>query len=317
VHVRKRRHLTEKLDLVLVHPETGRGWVLETICKAVAQYFGGQFRIHYSLYRLPPARAYFFCHYSILSICLKRNPSIWGSKKIVFYTHPRDIGITEKELVYVLNKSDQVICMNSASVRELISKGVRKDKLSFVIGGADPQHFVPHKRQSGAVGFSTSYYSRKSPDLILNIIRRMPHRRFILLGPQASDESCRHREWSQYERFNEMLSLANFSYIEAPYSDYPRYYNEMDVFVLPSKLEGGPIPLIEAMMSNVVPVASRTGFAPDIIHEGENGFLFDVDSPAEEICELIDKAYEVQADIRSTVEHLTWKNFSRQIQGYL
>ena len=91
----------------------------------------------------------------------------------------------------------------------------------------------------------------------------------------------------------------------------------MDVFVSPASLEGGPIPLIETMMCNVVPVASRTGFAPDLITHGKNRFLFDVGSSAEQVRVLIEEAFKSQEDIRATVEHLSWQRFSERIQRTL
>jgi glycosyltransferase involved in cell wall biosynthesis len=91
----------------------------------------------------------------------------------------------------------------------------------------------------------------------------------------------------------------------------------MDIFVSTAKLEGGPIPLVEAMMCNVVPVASKTGFAPDLIIHGENGFMFDINSSVETICELIEQAYKVKTDVRKTVEKLSWENFSLEFQKLL
>lgn len=135
----------------------------------------------------------------------------------------------------------------------------------------------------------------------------MPSRKFILLG----------KGWKEYSKFSEMQDLANFTYIEAPYSDYPKYYAEMDVFVSTAKLEGGPIPLVEAMMCNVVPVASKTGFAPDLIIHGDNGFLFDTDSSVETICELIEQAYQIKTNVRNSVENLSWKNLSLEVQKLL
>jgi glycosyltransferase involved in cell wall biosynthesis len=67
----------------------------------------------------------------------------------------------------------------------------------------------------------------------------MPHRRFVLLG----------RNWPAYEKFDRLLALPNFSYLEAPNSEHPNFYSQIDVFVSPARLEGGPIALIEAMMS--------------------------------------------------------------------
>ena len=37
------------------------------------------------------------------------------------------------------------------------------------------------------------------------------------------------------------------------------------------------------MMSNCVPVASKTGFCPDIINHGQNGFLFDINAGYKEV----------------------------------
>ena len=66
-------------------------------------------------------------------------------------------------------------------------------------------------------------------------------------------------------------------------------------------------------MSNVVPVASRTGIAPDIIEHGKNGYIFDLDAPAAAIADLIEKASQLSGNVRASVEHLTWRRFGRQV----
>lgn len=294
-------------DLIFVVARDTQGWILEAICREISQHFQGRCGFAYSLYSLPPAKAYFFSHYSLFINCLRFNSRIHGAQNLVFHTHPRDIGISERELTYALNRASKVICMNSTYAQGLISQGVSTDIVTYVIGAADPEFFRPHERGNGAVGFCMAYYPRKSPDLIVEIIQRMPHRRFILLG----------KRWNQYERFERMMQLPNLTYIETSYARYPEVYAQMDVFVSPAKLEGGPIPLIETMMANVVPVASRTGFAPDLVVHGENGFLFDVDSSAEAVCALIDQAFELKTNIRATAEHLSWKHYAQQIQGLL
>ena len=80
-----------------------------------------------------------------------------------------------------------------------------------------------------------------------------------------------------------------------------------------SVLEGGPIPLLETMMSNAVPVASRTGFAQDLITDGHNGFTFDVDAPVDVVCGLIEKAFALKKDIRETVLQYSWENFAYNV----
>jgi glycosyltransferase involved in cell wall biosynthesis len=309
-HRLRQSGLLGKYDLVFVVDPGNRGWILDAICREIAAYFPGRYCFHYSTTRLPPAKAYFFSHYSLLPLSARANPQLWQSQLLVWYTHPRPEGelkVSYAEIYGALNRATKVICTCSSFVDYLHTQGVAAEKTTFLLGGADPAIFQPHDRHNGAIGFCTAYYARKSPDLILDIVKQMPHRQFLLLG----------RNWQQYERFAELKALPNFSYVEAPYADYPRYYAAMDVFVSPAKLEGGPIPLLEAMMSNIVPVASRTGFAPDLIRPGENGFLFDTDSSAAEVCALIEQALTLPADVRSTVEHLSWRNFSQGIQALL
>lgn len=292
-----------KTDLVFVVPEYQRGWILEGIAKEIARYFSGSHSFHYSIRSLPRAKAYFFVHYGVLPIAYQINPSLWNRKVFVWYTHPRgDLGVSDDELHYALEQAQLVFCTCTQFVRLLQSTGV--ERAATVLGGADPALFHPRKRGGGKVGFCTAYYPRKSPETILGVVRRMPHRDFLLVG----------RNWRQYERFAELQALANLQYVEAPYEDYPALYGQMDVFVSVSRLEGGPIPLIEAMMCNVVPVASRTGFAPDLIRHGENGFLFDVDANPQAICSLIDEAMELDADVRTTVERYSWSDFASQVE---
>ncbi|GAP97608.1 glycosyltransferase family 4 protein [Leptolyngbya sp. NIES-2104] len=301
--------LLGEYDLVFVIHPGNRGWILEAICKEIAAYSSGRFCFHYATENLPSAKAYFFSHYCLLPLSLRANPEIRDRKLIVFHTHPKnpaEMGVSDRELYEALNASTQVVCMCSEFANLLIAEGVNPDKVTYVVGGADPQIFQPHDRGAGAIGLSSAYQPRKDPDRVYDLIKSMPHRRFILIG----------RYWEKYEKFPEMMAMEHFSYVQASYAEYPSYYAQMDVFVSPAKLEGGPIPLLETMMCNIVPVASRTGFAPDVIRHGENGFLFDVDSSIDVICDLIEQAYQLETNIRATAQPFTWENFSLAIQDY-
>jgi glycosyltransferase involved in cell wall biosynthesis len=309
---------SKKYDLAFILDHGNRNWILGAICNEIAAYYSGEYVFSYDSYfprgdlalyspkklKLPPAKAYFFAHYSYFAVCLRKYPNLEQQRTFIFYTHPKGL-MSDEAFATAMNRATKVICMCSQSAQRLIDCGVHPERVTYVLGAADPDLFRPHSRTGqGAVGFCTAYYERKDPDRILEIVQRLPYRQFILLG----------RKWNQYERFAELEAMPNFKYIEASYAEYPQYYAQMDVFVSPAKLEGGPIPLIEAMMCNVVPVASKTGFAPDLIKSGENGFLFDVDSPASEICVLIEQAFQVATDVRKIVEHLSWKNLSIEVQ---
>jgi len=61
--------------------------------------------------------------------------------------------------------------------------------------------------------------------------------------------------------------------------DLPRYYQSSDLFVLPSSIENHPIVLLEAMSTGLPVVASHVGDVPKMVRHGEQGFLFDPQSP--------------------------------------
>ena len=132
----------------------------------------------------------------------------------------------------------------------------------------------------------------------------MPERQFYMIG----------RYWDQYEKYEELISFPNFTYFEnEEYEKYPDLYNKIDIFISPSILEGGPVPVLEAMLSNCFPITSKTGFCPDIINHGENGFLFEIDADFTEVMKLINLADSRTINIRETALEHSWENCSKKI----
>jgi hypothetical protein len=53
------------------------------------------------------------------------------------------------------------------------------------------------------------------------------------------------------------------------------FYQEIDALICASRTEGGPHPLLEASACRVPVVSTRVGCAPELIRDGENGFLIE------------------------------------------
>jgi glycosyltransferase involved in cell wall biosynthesis len=208
-------------------------------------------------------------------------------------------------LVFLLNKADKVVFLNQAHVDLLVSHGLQQERTVVMHIASDAEMFTPHERTGkGKVVISMGYYERKNPTLLAGIIKAMPHRCFILIG----------KDWGQFDAFDEMKALENFEYFDSiPYEDYPKLYGQCDVFLSTSRLEGGPVPLLETMLCNIVPVASSTGFCVDIINHGENGFLFGLDATVDEVVPMIESAYRLKANTRECVIGYTWQNSAEKI----
>lgn len=295
------------MDWLFVLPPGARGWILDAICREIASRHRGPWSVvDGANFKTPlrDANAYFFAHFRTYLDHVRHQPELINRDCYIWYTHPRRTNYSAEETLAALNAANQIFVSCSAWKRKLDAMGVAPERSSVVIGGADPKLFRRRRRTGdGFVGLSSSFYERKRPDLVLEIVQAMPHRRFLLLG----------RNWEQFERFNELIEAPNFDYFTGPYEQYPAQYRRMDVILSPSTLEGGPIPLIEAMMSNVVPVASRTGFAPDIIEPGRNGFLFEIDAGADTVAQHIEAAFALGTDVRAGALQHTWRNFAHQI----
>ncbi|MBC2669069.1 glycosyltransferase [Novosphingobium piscinae] len=288
----------------VVH-SNARGWILDAICQEIGSRQSGSWQVVDHVRPPPPARNVFFSHFSLLEIFDQKYPeSLKDSRVFLWYTHPRnETALSIARSLELFARTTRVIFTCEDNRRLWVARGLSVEKTAVVLGAADPLLFAPHQRGNGVVGLSSSFYERKNPDLLLDVVKALPHRQFTLLG----------RNWNRYARFEELRLQNNFHYTSAGYRDYPRIYSTFDVFLSLSSLEGGPIPLVEAMMCNAIPVASRTGFAPDLIEHGQNGYIFDIDAGAEQVAALIEQAYANPADVRATVERYSWDRFSADI----
>jgi glycosyltransferase involved in cell wall biosynthesis len=71
--------------------------------------------------------------------------------------------------------------------------------------------------------------------------------------------------------------------------DVARFHAAFDAFVLPSSNEGTPVTAIEALAAGRPVVATRVGGVPDIVRDGEDGFLVEAgatDELAERLAQL-------------------------------
>lgn len=88
-------------------------------------------------------------------------------------------------------------------------------------------------------------------------------------------------------------------------------YDNADVFVLPSYIEGLPMVILEAMGRGLPIIASNVGGIPEIVMDGYNGFLIepgDIDSLVQKMRLLAD-----DKKLRQTMGHNSWQHVSRNM----
>jgi glycosyltransferase involved in cell wall biosynthesis len=301
------KHYTNNF-LFITHTGS-KDWILGAKARRLSANFIGKSEVIYSskFKNIPIAPGYFFLHQKYFAKALRNNPHLRFANTIVMFTHPEwNKYYSKNHAKYTLDFASKVICLNKKMADELIQLGIEKSKIEVFHLASDPDFFMPKlKKRSKTVGFCCYYSARKNPDLIFNLVVNMPELDFILIG----------QNWHNYPNFEKLISRSNFTYFaDQSYEKYPELYNMMDIFVSPSFLEGGPVPILEAMLCNLVPVASDTGFCPDIIRHGENGYLFDpYTASVEHVCHLIKLALKLDVDVRQEVLHHSWKSYGEKI----
>lgn len=88
-----------------------------------------------------------------------------------------------------------------------------------------------------------------------------------------------------------------------------------DVLALPSAYEANALVLLEALACGLPVVATRVGFAPDLVEDGVNGFL--VDREAASVGAHLDeldhgRAGTMRAAARATAEQYSWPEIARR-----
>ncbi|HAT03332.1 MAG TPA: glycosyl transferase family 1 [Candidatus Magasanikbacteria bacterium] len=101
------------------------------------------------------------------------------------------------------------------------------------------------------------------------------------------------------------------------YAEIVKYYNVLDLYIISSRVEGGPKALLESWACGVPVVSTKVGMCADLVKNGENGFLAEV----EDVDGLVHRATEVlsnnEVKIRCTqgglrdVQKYSWDEVSK------
>lgn len=96
---------------------------------------------------------------------------------------------------------------------------------------------------------------------------RCPGVKFVVVGDGYGDELARAREAVRD------LGLADLVLFTGHRGDLPDVYASLDIFLMTSVTEGMPNTLLEAMAMGVPVVSTDVGGIPELLQDGEGGFL--------------------------------------------
>lgn len=185
---------------------------------------------------------------------------------------------------------------------------IAPEAIAYAPNGLDPTAYLmatPEARQTfrEAHGIApdapviltlSRFVPYKSPESIVDIYTRVhaqrPDCHFLIAGSGMAEN----------EGMGELVrehGLDTNMHLLGVQSDVASLFASADIFLLPSRLEGFPISIMEAMAMELPVVASTAGGTPDLVRHGEDGFLHDaadVDGMVQSVLTLM-----ADADLRT------------------
>lgn len=227
---------------------------------------------------------------SISTSMKEDNNALYGVGKIIF---PNIFRILEK-INYAF--SDIIIIDINVESENLIHQfGLTKYRNKISFGGALPLNInlfkinKKFKNRKNIIG----YIGRHSPEKgVMNFAKAIP----LILKERNNLEFIIGGEGALFEKLKDELK-ENGSFDKVIFTGWvqheklPEYFNEMKLIVVPSYTETIPTVIMEAMACGTPVVASPVAAIPDLINDGENGFLMEDNSP-EHIAKNVIRALE-------------------------
>lgn len=181
---------------------------------------------------------------------------------------------------------DKIICISDAEKQSALDKKIcREDKLQVIFNGVDIESYENGVRgaikrkdlnipeDAFVVGMVGRMSPQKAPDVFVKMAKQVkdevPNAHFIIVG--NGNQEYEIRKYAEDNGFSNSLHITGWV-------DNPMSYVELfDVACLLSRWEGFGLALPEYMMAGKPIVASRVDAIPNIIRNGENGLLVEVD----------------------------------------
>ena len=221
------------------------------------------------------------------------------------------------------NQAQLNLCTSTAMVNELVNHGIKN--VDLWQRGVDTEMFRPslaskQMRSRLSEGNPDSplllYVGRvsaeKQIDQIKPVLEAIPEARLAIVGDGPNREALQ----AHFAGTN-----TNFvGYLQG--LELASAYASADAFVFPSRTETLGLVLLEAMAAGCPVVAANSGGIPDIVTDGENGYLFEVDDPdgaitaTKKLLEAKTTREQLRVKARQEAERWGWAAATKHLQSY-
>jgi len=222
----------------------------------------------------------------------------------------RDVAEIEQ---HVAQRADRVIATSNGVRDELMAQGVNKERITVLHNAIEDFWFAnpiptkalspPHLVFVGRISNDAFTWKLKGVDRLISVYKKfpaIPKRSFFITINDRLD-GWLHAHTKQHIGYYNLLKEEMLVHLQALYGS---------IFLLTSRYEGFSLSLIETMSQGIIPVAYPVGVVPEIIQNGENGFIVHTHK------EMLDRIRELTSDTnkRAYIAHNAQRS-AQQFRG--
>ncbi len=218
--------------------------------------------IHCHVYRNP-------CAHKSLRVAKKLNKPCFLTTHAPFArkrTTITDLFVKFYDFFYrrLLNQYTKVIAITKWEIPYLLNFGCKKEKIKYIPNGTDKEFFIKiDKKKKNQIIYLGRISKIKNLEILTKVAKYFPNFNFKIIGPIEKDYNLKSK--------SKNLEIINKKFDQ---KEEIKELQASEIYVLPSKSEGFPQTLLEAMASGKIIISSRTKGAFEIINDGKNGFIF-------------------------------------------
>jgi len=213
-------------------------------------------------------------------------------------------------------KKAKVVIANSQGLKELAQKTAPNQKIKVIYNGIDTNEFKPPKIKEKLKDLRilcvARLIKRKGVDYLLKALGKLKDEDFILtiIGDGKEKESL--INLAQKLKISNKIKFLG----PVPHSEIIKYYQQNDLFVLPSLNEGMSNTVLEAMACGLPIIATDVGGSKELIKD--NGFIVDPKSVLElknTIVEYLKSSDLLLKHGKKSVERareMNWQNIAKK-----
>ena len=252
---------------------------------------------------------------------LDKNLRNWKLNLVVFF-YDNLIGRR------ILNKYSKIFAITKWEIPYLKNLGMKKEKIIYVPNGI-PEEFLKTK-------IPKTTNNKQQQILFLGRIAPIKDIETLLKGFKLALEKNSKIslkfvgpiEENYGVKINNLikdLKLENIIFSKPIYNlkKKIKLIDNSDIFILPSKREGMPQSLIEAMAREKIVISSKNDGGKELVQDNKNGYLFNIGNEkqlAKKICEALKdnkKNNQIRKNAKKSVKKFSWKKLGNKIEEIL